>query len=78
MSLLGNTVLLSVASLNGEDYTGQNGGSPVAPALVTGEDEVSGTVNVRVFLDSANTVRVQYVPASDVEVVVAAAPVSSK
>lgn len=77
MSLLGRTVFLSVTNINGEDYTSQNNGSPVAVALVTGEDEAAGTVNVRVFLDSANTVRVQYVPVADVEPV-AVAPTSSK
>lgn len=72
MSRLGTFVLLSVKNLNGEDYSPQNGGQPVASALVTGEDEAAGTVNVRVFLDSANTVRAEYVPVTDVETVTAA------
>lgn len=73
MALLGRTVLLSVQNINGDDFTDQNGGSPVGVALVTGEDVKGSTINARVFLDGPNTVRVQNVPVANVEPVAAPA-----
>lgn len=67
MALLGHSVLTDIRDVNGNDYTGQNNGTPVAVALVVGEDTVGATVNLRVFLDGANTVYVQNVPAANVE-----------
>jgi hypothetical protein len=70
---LGRIVLTDVRDVNGDDYTGRNNGSPVAAAVVVGEDAVGGTVNLRILLDGVNSLYQQNVPVGNVEAVNATA-----